>query len=114
MTDLTIENLVETRKRIIEQVSQGELSVSLEAQVLGITRQGLWKLRKKVEAYGLSTVVGRKRGPKPPIRIWNRTPSWMEEKVENLFTSYGVGLDRLQWLLDDCLITFSRALFTEF
>jgi len=109
MTDHSIENLVETRKRVLLEVNKGELSVSLGAQILGITRQGLWKLRKKVEAYGPSTVVGRKRGPKTYHRVWNRTPEWMEEKVSDLFTSYGVGQDRLQWLLDDCLITLSRA-----
>jgi len=48
MTDNTIDNLVETRKRVILQVNQGELSASLGAKILGISRQGLWKLRRRV------------------------------------------------------------------
>jgi transposase InsO family protein len=109
MTDHSIENLVETRKRVLVQVNQGELSVGLGAQILGITRQGLWKLRKKVATYGVATIIGRKRGPKTYHRVWNRTPEWMEEKVDELFSNYRVGPDRLVWLLDDRLIQLSRS-----
>ena len=109
MTNTTIDNLVETRKRVVLQVNQGELSSSLGAQILGISRQGLWKLRKRVSEDGLISVLGRKRGPKPYSKIWNRTPSWIEDTVERLFILYGVGPDRLVWLLDDCAITLSRA-----
>lgn len=109
MSNDIIENLVETRKRVLLQVNQGMLSVSLGAQILGISRQGLWKLRKKVNRYRLTTMVGRKQGPRSYARIWNRTPSWTEEKVEDLFTTHGVGPDRLVWLLEDCAIDLSRA-----
>lgn len=109
MTDHSIDNLVETRKRVITQVNQGSLSVDLGASILGISRQGLWKLRKSTARYGLEAATGRKRGPKPYTRVWNRTPEWMEEKVEDLFTRYGVGPDRLGWLLEDCFIPLSRA-----
>lgn len=109
MSNGIIENLVETRKRVLLQVNQGVLSVDLGAKILGISRQGLWRLRKRVNRYGLTTVVGRKRGPKSYTRIWNRTPLWIEETVESLFTKYGVGADRLVWLLEDCTIDLSRA-----
>jgi len=109
MSDNSIENLVETRKRVILQVNQKELSVDLGAQILGITRQGLWKLRKIVEKHGWEAVIGLKRGPKSYHRVWNRTPVWIEETVEDLFNKYSVGSDRLVWLLDDCAITISRA-----
>jgi transposase InsO family protein len=109
MTDHSIETLVETRKRVLIQVNRGELSIDLGAKILGISRQGLWKLRKKVSLYGLETIMGRKRGPKPYVRIWNRTPEWMEHIVEDLYTRYGVGPDRLVWLLDDRLIPLSRS-----
>jgi len=69
MTNNSIENLIETRKRVVLQVNQRELSVDLGAKILGISRQGLWKLRKKVEKHGWESVTGLKRGPKPYIRI---------------------------------------------
>lgn len=109
MTNTTIENLVETRKRVILQVNRGELSINLGAQILGISRQGLWKLRKRVEVSGLDYILGAKRGPKAYTKIWNRTPLWIEDTVERLFSLYSVGPDRLIWLLDDCCITLSRA-----
>lgn len=109
MTDNSIENLVETRKRVIIQVNQGELSVYLGAKILGLSRQGLWKLRARVERCGMEAAIGLKRGPKPYSRIHNRTPVWIEDTVERLFSLYSVGPDRLVWLLDDCAIQLSRA-----
>ena len=109
MTDNSIDNLVETRKRVIIQVNQKELSVDLGAQILGMSRQGLWKLKKQVAKYGWEALTGLKRGPKPYQRAWNKTPVWMEDKVEELFSNYSVGPDRLVWLLDDCAISISRA-----
>jgi transposase InsO family protein len=86
------------------------LSVDLGAKILGISRQGLWKLRKKVALYGLDNVTGRKRGPKTYHRVWNRTPVWFEEHIEEVFTQTGgVGADRLAWFLDDCVLHVSRA-----
>ena len=108
-SDHSIENLVETRKRVLTQVNQGQLSVSLGAKILGISRQGLWKLRRRVKQQGLQYVLGHKRGPKPYQKIWNKTPVWIEDTVEKLFTEYGVGCDRLSWLLDDCAIELSRS-----
>ncbi len=109
MTDNSIDNLVETRKQVVLQVNQGSLSVDLGAKILGISRQGLWKLRRRVERDGMNVVLGHKRGPKPYNRIWNRTPVWVEDTVERLFSLYSVGPDRLVWLLDDCAVTISRA-----
>lgn len=109
MTDNSIENLVETRKQVILQVNQGTLSVDLGARILGISRQGLWKLRKRIGTHGMESILGLKRGPKPYTRIWNKTPAWIEDTVERLFNLYSVGSDRLVWLLDDCAIVISRA-----
>lgn len=72
-----------------------------------MTRQGLWKLRKNVERYGMEkAVTGRKRGPLPGCQIWNRTPAWIEDKIEDLWYD---SPDRLVWLLEDLLIEISRA-----
>src|SRR3972149_2036409 len=109
MSEKTIENLVETRKRVVLDVNQGNLSVEAAASILGISRQGLWKLRRKVDEFGLESVVGRKRGPKYYNLPYNRTPKWIEETVDDLFTNYGVGADRLVWLLEDIGIIVSRA-----
>lgn len=110
MGESTIQNLVETRKRIVLQVNQGMLAVDTAASILGISRQGLWKMRKRISLYGLDSVTGRKRGPKTYHRVWNRTPEWFEAHVESLFDQTGgVGADRLLWFLDDCLVQVSRA-----
>lgn len=110
MGESTIQNLVETRKRVVLQVNQGLLAVDTAASILGISRQGLWKLRRRISLYGLNSVIGRKRGPKPYHRIWNRTPEWFEECVERLFDrTGGVGADRLLWFLDDSIVQVSRA-----
>ena len=61
MSETTIRKLVEARLRVVNEVNSGKLSVSSGAKILGITRQGLWKLRKSVEKYGSSAVCGRKR-----------------------------------------------------
>lgn len=110
MSESTIQNLVETRKRVLLQVNQRILSVDTAASLLGVSRQGIWKMRKRVSLYGLESVVGRKRGPKTYHRVWNRTPEWFEEHIESLFDQTGgVGADRILWFLDDCLIQVSRA-----
>ncbi len=109
MSEKTIKNLVETRKRVVMDVNQGNLSVDTGAHILGMTRQGFWKLRRKVNEYGLESVVGRKRGPKSYQRPHNRTDKWIEETVERFFNLYGVGPDRMVWLLEDCGIIVSRA-----
>jgi len=101
--------LIETRKEVLRQVNQGELSVGTAASLLGVTRQAVWKMRRRVAVYGPEAVTGRKRGPKSYYRVWNRTPEWMEEKVEELFTATSVGPDRLCWLLEDVSISLSRS-----
>lgn len=109
MSDKTIKNLVETRKRVLTDVNHGLISMSGACRILGISRQGLWKLRKKVRDYGIETVTGRKRGPKSYHRPYNRTPAEIEDTVEHVFTLYGVGADRLVWILEDTGIMVSRA-----
>ena len=109
MSEKTIKNLVETRKRVVVDVNQRQLSVDAGARILGMSRQGFWKLRRKVNEFGLDAVVGRKRGPKAYQRPHNRKSKWIEETVERFFNLYGVGPDRMVWLLEDCGIIVSRA-----
>jgi len=101
VTNFTKQSLLKTKKEILNQVEQGKLSVKTAAHLLGITRQGLWKLRKRYQQYGYLALAGRKRGPRPGIRPHNRTPAWVEEKVEQIYLKYGVGLDTLLWIIDD-------------
>lgn len=93
MSEKTIKNLVETRKRVVVDVNQGHLSVNTGARILGISRQGFLKLRRKVNEHGLESVVGRKGGPKAYQRPHNRTDKWIEQTVERFFNLYGVGPD---------------------
>jgi transposase InsO family protein len=109
MSKSTIRKLVEARLRVVNEVNSGKLSVTSAAKILGITRQGLWKLRKSVERYGSDAVTGRKRGPKSYQRPINRTQKWIEDTVEKYFNLYGVGADRICWLLEDTHIHISRA-----
>lgn len=110
MTDYTIEKLVETRRRIVLQVERGELSVKDGAELLGMTRQGLWKLRKNIDKYGIKRgLLGRKRDPLPGNRAWNRVPAWVEDRVTKLWQDNGVGPDRLCWLLEDEGVELSRS-----
>jgi transposase InsO family protein len=109
MSEDAIRKLVEARLRVVNEVNQGKLSVESGAKLLGITRQGLWKLRKSIEKYGPSAITGRKRGPKYYQRPHNRTEGWIEDTVEKYFNLYGVGADRICWLLEDVQIHISRA-----
>jgi len=101
--------LIDTKLRVVNEVNSGKLSVNAGAKILGITRQGLWKLRRSVEKHGSSAVTGRKRGPKVYKRAYNRKPGWIEDTVEKYFNLYGVGADRICWLLGDIHIHISRA-----
>ena len=109
MSEATIRKLIEARLRVVNEVNAGKLSVNSGAKILGITRQGLWKLRRSVEKHGSSAVMGRKRGPKGYQRPNNRTERWIENTVEKYFNLYGVGADRICWLLEDAHIHISRA-----
>ena len=109
MSEITIRKLVEARLRVVNEVNSGKLSISSGAKILGITRQGLWKLRKSVKRYRSSAITGRKRGPKCYHRAYNRTRGWIEDTVEKYFDLYGVGADRICWLLEDTHIHISRA-----
>lgn len=42
-----------------------------------------------------------KGGPKSWYRVHNRTPEWIEEKVEQVYLKYGGGPDTLQWVIED-------------
>ena len=109
MSKDTIRKLVDTRLRVVNEVNSGKLSITSGAKILGITRQGLWKLRRSVEKYGSSAITGRKRGPKAYKKSYNRTEKWIEDTVEKYFNLYGVGADRICWLLEDAHIHISRA-----
>lgn len=108
MTENTILHLVDTRLRVVRELSQGKLSVKTGAKLLGITRQGLRKLRKNVREYGSGAVTCRKRGPKTYHRVHNKTPNWIKDTLEKFFKLYGLGADRFCWLLEDCNIYISR------
>ena len=101
MTDYTKLSLVKTKKEILKQVEEGKLGIKTASNLLGITRQGLWKLRKNFKNYGNRALVGRKRGPKSWFRVHNRTPRWIEEKVEEIYLKYGGGPDTLLWIIED-------------
>ena len=101
MTEYTTSQLVGTRRRVLEDVEVGKLSVESGARLLGMTRQGLWKLRRKVEEFGWSSITGRKRGPSPLSPIHNKTPEWVEEVVEQAFFAYTAGPDTLKWILEE-------------
>ncbi len=110
MSESIIQNLVETRKRVVLQVNQGLLAVDTAASILGISRQAVWKIRKRVSLYGLSSITGRKRGPKAYHRVWNRTPQWLEDRIDAIYTDCGgIGSDRITWFLDDSPVSVSRA-----
>jgi transposase InsO family protein len=101
MSNSTKVALLKTKKEIIEQVEKGKLAVQTAAHLLGITRQGLWKLRRNYRNHGLQALIGRKRGPQPGCLIHNRTPEWVEEKLESVYLKYPVGPDRLLWIIKD-------------
>lgn len=101
MTYSTRLSLIKTKKEVVEAVNKGKLAVSTAANLLGITRQGLWKLRKNYATYGNQALLGRKRGPKSWFRVHNRTPEWVEDKVADLYEEHGVGPDRLLWIIED-------------
>lgn len=46
MTEYSKVSLLKTKKEILKQVEEGKLGVKTASHLLGITRQGLWKLRK--------------------------------------------------------------------
>jgi hypothetical protein len=101
MSNSTKVALLKTKKEIIEQVEQGKLAVKTAASLLGMTRQGLWKLRRNYKAYGNQALIGRKPGPQPGCAIHNRTPEWIEERLEAVYLKYPVGADRLLWIIED-------------
>lgn len=101
MTDFTLNALVSTRKEILVKVNQKKLAVSTAASLLHLTRQGLWKLRKSFARHGDAALLGLKKGPRRSVRVHNRKPEWLEEKVEGYFNDYGVGPDRLLWIMED-------------
>lgn len=112
MTYSTRLSLIKTKKEVVDAVNAGQLAVSTAAGLLGLTRQGLWKLRRNYAQYGNQALLGRKRGPKSWFRVHNRVPEWVEDKVVDLYTQYGVGPDRLLWIIEDyhqdALIYLSR------
>ena len=115
MTQYTTAVLLKTKKEIILSVDQGKLATNTAANLLGITRQGLWKLRRNYHHYGQSALVGRKRGPRAGILIHNKTPEWLEEELEKVYLKHPVGPDRLVWIIEDyynnnqALVSLSRS-----
>jgi transposase InsO family protein len=115
MTEYTTLVLLKTKKEVLGAVEEGKLSVKNASLILGITRQGLWKLRKSYRLHHNLALIGRKRGPKSYYRVSNRTPEWIEEKVEEIYLKYGGGPDNLVWIIEDyysdqpALVSLSRS-----
>lgn len=82
MTEYQIANLMAMKERIIKKVERGELPIKEGAEFLGISRQGLLKLRKSYRRYGEKAILGLKRGPKRWHRPWNRTDEKLEDRVK--------------------------------
>lgn len=101
MTKFTTTVLLKTKKEILLQVEEGKLGVKTAAGLLGMTRQGLWKLRKNFRGYRNLALIGRKRGPKSWFRVHNRTPEWIEERVGEIYLRHGGGPDTLGWIIED-------------
>jgi len=101
MTKSTRLSLLKTKREVLRQVDKGKLGVVTAASLLGMTRQGLWKLRRNYQAHGPKALVGRKRGPKSWFRVHNRTPEWVEDKVEAIYRENGGGPDTLLWVIED-------------
>ncbi len=81
MTAYQFHNLLAMKERIIRKVEREELPVKEGAELLGMSRQGLLKLRKQYRTHGGKAVTGQKRGPKRWHRPWNRTLEDLEERV---------------------------------
>jgi hypothetical protein len=101
MTEYTKAHLLALKMHVLTELEVGKLAVSTAATILGMTRQGVWKLRKRWETQRYQALLGRKRGPKSYHRVHNRTPELVEEQVANAFIDHGVGIDSLQWVLED-------------
>ena len=44
---------------MVVDVNQGHLSVDTGARILSMTKQGFWKFRRKINEFGLRSVIGR-------------------------------------------------------
>ena len=82
MTEYQIINLLSMKERIIQKVEKRKLPVKEGAELLGMSRQGLLKLRKQYRRYGEKAILGLKRGPLRWNRPWNRTSEELEERVK--------------------------------
>ena len=80
MTEYQLTQLLQMKERIIQKVERRHIAVQAAADLLGITRQGLLKLRKQYRKHGEKALLGLKRGPKSWCRPWNRTPEELEEE----------------------------------
>lgn len=52
MTEYTVSQLVGTKKRVLEALDKRQLGVAEAANLLGLTRQGLWKMRERIRLFG--------------------------------------------------------------
>ena len=109
MTDSIINSLVETKRTVVLKVESRELKPREAAALLHLSRSGFWKLRSSYRRFGLIALTGRRRGPKFCDRSWNRVPETVEKEVVDLFYQYGVGPDRLVFLLDEKRIKIGRS-----
>lgn len=102
MTEYQINKFIEMKERIILQVENKEMKVQDGAKLIGISRQGFTKLRKKYRKHGEIAITGRKRGPKSWHRPWNRTSEQLEEFVKKYKCEHPQeGPITISWKLED-------------
>jgi len=85
MTSYQEAHYVAMKKQIIEDFKHNLLSQKEALRILKISSVGFWKLRKNYDRYGDIALTGRKRGPKPWVRAYNRTSLVIEDLVEQIF-----------------------------
>ena len=102
MTEYQLTQLLQMKERIIQKVERRHIAVQAAADLLGITRQGLLKLRKQYRKHGEKALLGLKRGPKSWCRPWNRTPEELEEEVIKFaYENPQDGSITISWKLED-------------
>jgi transposase InsO family protein len=85
MTSYQEAKYIAMRKQIIEDFKHKLLTQKEALRILEMSSVGFWKLRKNYDRYGDIALTGRKRGPKPWTRPYNRTNPEVETLVEQIF-----------------------------
>jgi transposase InsO family protein len=102
MTEYQLTCLLQMKERVVQRVEAKKIAVAEAAAMLGVSRQGLLKLRKQYRLHGAKAILGMKRGPKRWHRPWNRTGEELEALVIDF--AYSNPLDgpiSIAWKLED-------------